>query len=132
MVGGLRHAVADEVMDRRGVLDAELCRRHCVALAMGVRGVVAFHDSWGSRKRGIAEEEAMLFVYVGRPLRKAMEIGSAEQIGMLGSLIEEALRGAGCQAATPSTQTSSTESLVSNLRVQYGVTHNHICLTKSI
>ena len=68
VVVGLRHAAADKVMDRWGALDAGLCRRHRVALAMGVdRGVVAFHESWGSRKRGIAEEEAMLLcVVVGR------------------------------------------------------------------
>ena len=75
-VVGLRHAVADEVMDRWGALDAGLCWRHRVAFTMGVdRGVVAFHDSWGSKKRGIAEEETMLFVCGGRPLRKAIETG---------------------------------------------------------
>ena len=63
---GFCHAVAADVMDRWGALGAGLCRRHRVALVMGVdRGVVAFHDSWGSRKRGIAEEEAMLFVCGG-------------------------------------------------------------------
>ena len=63
VVLGFCHAVAAEVMDRCGDLGAELCRRQRVALVMGVdRGVVAFQDSWGSRKRGIAEEEAMLFV----------------------------------------------------------------------
>ena len=132
-VVGLRHGVADEVMGRWGVLGAGLCRRHRVALAMGVdRGVVAFHDSWGSRKRGIAEVEAMLSVYGGRPLRKAIEIGSTEKIGMLGSLIPCRRSSSGCQAATLLTQTSSTESLVSNIWVRYVVAHNHIRLIKLI
>ena len=92
VVLGFRHAVAADVMDRLGALGAGLCRRHCVALVMGVdRGVVAFDDSCGSRKRGIAEGEAMLFVCGGRPLRKVNEIGQAERIEMLGSLIEGAL-----------------------------------------
>ncbi len=73
---GFCHAVAADVMDRWGTLGAGLCRRHRVALVMGVdRRAVAFHDSCGSRKRGIAEEEAMLFVCGGRPLRKVNEIG---------------------------------------------------------
>ena len=63
VVRGFCHAVAADVMDRWGALGPGLCRRQRVALVMGVdRGVVAFHDSWGSRKRGIAEAEAMLFV----------------------------------------------------------------------
>ena len=67
-------------------MGAELCRRQRVALFMGVdRWVVAFQDSWGRRKRGIAEREAMLFVCGGRPLRKVNGIGSAEKIKMLGS-----------------------------------------------
>ena len=62
VVVGFCHAVADDVMDRWGVLDAGLCWRHRVALVAGAdRKVVALHDSCGSRKRGIAEEEAMLF-----------------------------------------------------------------------
>ena len=62
VVVGFCHAVTDDVMDRLGALDAGLCWRHRVALVTGVdRKVVAFHDSCGSRKRGIAEEEAMLF-----------------------------------------------------------------------
>ena len=74
MVVGLRHAVADEVRDRWGALDAGLCRKHRVASVMEIdRGVVAFHDSWCSRKRGIAEDEVMLFVCGGRPLKKAIE-----------------------------------------------------------
>ena len=76
VVVGFCHAVAADVMDLWGPLGAGLCRRHRVALVMGVdRGVIAFHDSCGSRKRGIAEEEAMLFVCGGRPLRKVNEIG---------------------------------------------------------
>lgn len=76
VVVGFCHAVAVEVMDRWGALGAGLCRRHRVALVMGVdRKVVAFHDSCGSRKRGIAEEEAMLSVCSVRPLRKVIEIG---------------------------------------------------------
>ena len=92
VVVGFCHAVAADVMDLWGPLGAGLCRRHRVGLVMGVdRGVVVFHDSCGRRKRGIAEEEAMLFVCGGRPLRKVNEIGQAERIGMLGSLIEGAL-----------------------------------------
>ena len=83
---GFCHAVAADVMDRWEALDARLCRRQRVALDMGVdRGFVVFHDSWGSRKRGIAEEEAILFVCGGRPLRQVNGIESAEKIGMLGS-----------------------------------------------
>lgn len=86
VVLGFCHAVAADVKDRWGGLDAGLCRRQRVALIMGVdRGFVAFHDSWGSRKRGIAEEEAMLFVCGGRPLEKGNGFGSAEKMEMLGS-----------------------------------------------
>ena len=63
VVLGFGHAVAADVIDRWGVLGPGFCRKQRVALVMGVdRGIVAFHDSWGSRKRGIAEAEAMLFV----------------------------------------------------------------------
>ena len=85
VVLGFCHAAAADVMDRWGDLGAGCCRRQRVALVMGVdRGIVAFQDSWGSRKRGIADAEAMLFVRAGRPLRKVNGIGSAEKVGMLG------------------------------------------------
>ena len=68
VVLGFCHAVAAEVMDRCGDLGAGLWRSQRGALVTAVdRGVVTFQDSWGSRKRGIAEEEAMLFVCGGRP-----------------------------------------------------------------
>ena len=63
VVLGFCHAVAAVVMVRCGDFGTALCRRHRVALVMGVdRWVVAFQDSLGRRNRGIAEEEAMLFV----------------------------------------------------------------------
>ena len=87
---GFCHAVVAEVMVRCGDLCTELCRRQCVALVMEVdRWVVAFQDSWGRRKRGIAEGEAMPFVCGGRPLRRVNEFGSAEKIEMLGSQEEK-------------------------------------------
>ena len=84
VVLGFCHAVAAEVMDRCGDLGAGLCRRQRVALIIGFgRWVVAFQDSWGKRKRGIAEGEAMLFVWDGRPLRKVNGIGSARRLKCL-------------------------------------------------
>lgn len=97
---GFCHAVAAEVMDRCGDLGTGLCWRQRVALIMAVeRGVIAFQDSLGSRKRGIAEEDAMLFVCGGRPLRKVNGIGSAEKIGMLGSQETELSRIAASRAS---------------------------------